>query len=100
MIEESSTSCKVHYVGFDSSYDEWKEKSGIVDLTEDSGEHLHSHIIECFSLYEELGVKIKASLNSGRKESPIVCIDMPFDKIEFDGGLKLHGTEKQCIRIT
>ena len=39
-----------------------------------------------FTLYTELRNKIKSALNS-RKESPVVRIDMPFDKLQFDGGL-------------
>jgi len=43
--------------------------------------------MESFSLYNELYHRIKASLKSGRKESPIVEIEMPFDCVTFDGGL-------------
>ena len=32
-------------------------------------------------LYTELRNEIKSALNSGRKESPVVCIDMLFDKL-------------------
>jgi len=51
-----------------------------------------------FSLYFELRNKIKIVLNSGRKESPVIRIDMPFDKLQFDGGLKQYGTFVRTFR--
>ena len=45
-----------------------------------------------FSLYSELSVKVKCALSSHRKENTSVRIDMPFDKMLFDGGLKVDGT--------
>ena len=33
MIEEDSSKCRVHYVGYSSAYDEWKEK--IVSIDDD-----------------------------------------------------------------
>ena len=45
-----------------------------------------------FTPYTEFRNKIKSALNSGRKESPVVRTDMPFDKLQFDGGLKQCGT--------
>ena len=47
-----------------------------------------------FSLYRELANRIKSSLRSGRKESPIIRIEMPFDRITFDGGLGLCGVKQ------
>lgn len=38
------------------------------------------------------------TLNSSRKESPVVRIDMPFDRIEFNGGIRMCGKEKRCVR--
>ena len=37
-------------------------------------------------------------MNSSRKESPVVRIDMTFDKIKFDGGLRLCGKVKHSVR--
>ena len=98
VVDEDSTRYKVHYVGYSSSYDEWKEKGDIVSITEDSEEPEPTTVIERFSLYGELATKIKLSLNGNRKGSPVIRIDMPFDKLEFDGGLRLYGTKKRCVR--
>ena len=38
-----------------------------------------------YSLYMELGDRIKQGLNSGREVSPVVRVDMTFDKVQFDG---------------
>ena len=100
VVEECSTKCRVHYIGYDNCYDEWKDKDDIVDLSGpcDDPKTASSHPIPRFSLYNELSVRIKSSLNSSRKESPIVRIDMPFDKIEFDGGFRCCGHIKRTVR--
>lgn len=100
VIEEDLTRYKVHYLGYSSSYDEWKEKEAVVDIEDPNNEDPTScdggHL-ERFSLYHELATRIKTALNSSRKESPIVKIDLPFDKIEFDGGLRTYGVEKRYV---
>ena len=56
-------------------------------------------IIRRFSLYHELGTRIKSVLNSNRKGSPLVRIDMPFDSIEFDGGLQRLAQRSNLLRV-
>ena len=51
-----------------------------------------------FSLYSELCHAIKKALVSGRKESPHVRIEMPFDKLQFTGGLKTYSTSLRVYR--
>ena len=51
-----------------------------------------------FSLYRELGNKVKSSLQSSRRESSAVKIDMTFDKLLFEGGFDRLGIEKQVSR--
>ena len=53
-----------------------------------------------FSLYSESSVKVKCALSSRRKENPSVRIDMPFDKMLFDGELKVYGTPSRVYRAT
>jgi hypothetical protein len=97
VVEEDPNRYKVHYIGYNSEYDEWKEKDTIVDIGDpDPGDHAccgQEHI----ELYFELATRIKTALNSSRKESPTVRINLPFDRIEFDGGLRLHGVKKRCV---
>ena len=50
------------------------------------------------SIISEFGTRIKSALNSNRKGSPLVRIDMPFDSIEFDGGLQQFGTKKRFVK--
>lgn len=102
VVDEDASRYKVHYVGFSSTHDEWTSKEEVVDLA--SGEDSDSlndktcMAADRFSLYRELATKIKLALNSSRKESPEVRIDMPFDKIEFQGGLMQCGVKKRYIR--
>ena len=56
------------------------------------------YVTSRFSLNKAVGRRIKAALTSGRKESPLVKIDMPFDQVEFLGRLKVQGTKKRVVR--
>lgn len=47
-----------------------------------------------FSLYQELASKIKLALGSVTEGSCSIRITMPFDKIEFDGGLGMCGKKQ------
>ena len=101
--EDSSTSAvKVHYIGYSSRHDEWKPKQDIIILGDDPDPNPDTQepgtLAEPFSLNQELASKIKAALNSGRKESPVVKIDMPFDRAEYDCGLRTCGTQKRLFR--
>lgn len=96
IVQEDGNRYKVHYIGYSSCYDEWKDDEELVALDHDED----SEEVEPFSLYTELSHRIKASLSSGRKESPIVKIEMPFDRISFDGGLRVCGIKKRVVHGT
>ena len=102
IVDEDSMRYRVHYVGYSHAFDEWKQKEDVVNLEEDAGDDVEPHTEhpsrERFTLYRELATRIKASLSSNRKLSPVVKIDMPFDRIKFDGGLRLCGKEKRCVQ--
>ena len=68
---------KVHYIGYSSVYDEWKEKDTIVDIRDPNPDDPNPDDpnpenpmccdqgqIERFSLYYELATRIKTTLNS------------------------------------
>ena len=95
---------KIHYVGYSELYDEWCLESEIVVKsltvqhdTQDGGGAVCVTLPYVFSLYRELALRIKQCLTSSRKSSLIVKIEMPFDKVQYDGGLKLYGQLK-CTR--
>ena len=69
VVEEDSSRYTVHYLGYSTKYDEWKEKGEVVDIDESDHENPQSVDIH-FSLYNELAIRIKAALNSSRKGSP------------------------------
>ena len=94
---------KLHYVGYSSCHDEWRDESEVVPI--ESSQTEHSMEMDCssityipFSLYTELGNRIKSSLMSRRKESPTIKIELSFDKVLFEGGLKVFGTESRYFR--
>ena len=72
-----------------SKYDEWKSKEDIISLDDDPDPNPNTESVNRFSLYGELRSRIKTALNSGRKDSPMVKIDLPFDRLEYGGGLCL-----------
>ena len=82
--EGGQSQIKIHYVGYSSVYDEWREASEVY-----TPERAIPYIP--YSLYADLASRIKASLALGRKADPEIRIDMPFDKVAFDGGLRLKG---------
>ena len=79
---------KVHYEGYSSQCDEWKDEDEVVPIPTPAP---HSMPLTHHTLYNELASRIKLSLNCVRKQSVIVRIDMPFDLIQYQGGLKVHG---------
>ena len=56
--------------------------------------HLYNHTV----YINELKMKIKQSLVCGRKQSPLVVIDIGFDYLLFKDGLEAVGTPKQKVR--
>ena len=92
---------RVHYVGYGSHHDEWCDEADIVPLDrskKSDAEMDCNPVLRPFALYFELRNKIKIVLNSGRKESPVIRIDVPFDKLQVDGGLKQYGTFVRTFR--
>lgn len=104
VVEKEDKRVKVHYVGFSTEYDEWREESELesVYTSETSPEAASLEDAVCdgcsfepFSLHNYLKVKIKQSLSCTRKSSPEVRIVVPFDAITFNGGLRLLGTQSK-----
>ena len=92
IIEREDDRVKVHYVGYSSKYDEWKDKFEIEFSQCDRVEDEVANIYEPFSLYKDLSLKIKRALSCNRTASPNIKISMPFDLLLFNGGLKLAAT--------
>ena len=67
---------KIHYCGYSSSDDEWRDLGDIVDLTPPQ-----PLLTSSFSLHQELVLKIKRSLQNVKKSSPEVRIEMDFDSV-------------------
>ena len=93
--EEDKAMVKIHYVGYSSELDEWRYEEELESLEEES---TIVSPYQPFSVYNALRVKIKFALNCGRKVSPYIKINMPFDLVQFNGGLKTVGipSKKVC----
>ena len=83
---------RVHYVGYSSTFDEWKPCDDVVTT------ELSATVDEEFDVNRELAFKLKSSLVSQRRSNPLVKIEMGFDKRAFDEGLKILGHLKERKR--
>ena len=95
VVERDGSRVKIHYEGYNSSYDEWREDTEIVSLSPSPEQSTNSSQVSThqpYSLYKELGFKIKQLLTCGRKQSPTAKVQMGFDNILFVGGLQAAGT--------
>ena len=93
VVEKENKCVQVHYVGFSTKYDEWREESELesVYTSETSQEAASSEDMVCdgcsfepFSLHNYLKVKIKQSLSCTRENSHEVRIVVPFDAITLE----------------
>ncbi len=101
--EDSGKRLKFHYVGYPSSFDEWREESDSENIYEPSEPSEQSNpsadcLFEPFSLNRNLLLKIKQSLGCGRKGSPEVKVVVPFHSIHFNGGIKLLGIPSKKVQ--
>ena len=85
VVEREDNRIKIHYTGYDKKFDEWRDMKDIVQPKSTK----KSSVYRPFSLYGELSYQVKLALNSSRRKEPEVRIEIPFDEVEFNGGLKL-----------
>ena len=76
---------KIHYVGSADKHDEWREAEEVESVCKESKE---AERYTPFDPHREVAFQIKASLNAGNRKDVDVRIDMPFDRLLFNGGLK------------
>lgn len=87
VLEEDGDKVKIHYNGYGEEFDEWRQRNEIQDLTTQTPMEMYRP----FELHRELAMQIKLSLNSKNRRDPDVRIEVPFDKMLFEGGLKQSG---------
>ena len=85
VLDRKENCVLIHYVGYDSKHNEWKAKEDMVSTEE------RKQLYQPFNLYTELGYQVKLALDSNRRHEPDVQIEVPFDQLAFDGGLKQSG---------
>ena len=86
IVEREGGRVKVHYISYGRQHDEWKAQEEIVSLEAPSSD-TSSTPTPIYYLYRVLANHIKTSLRGGRKDDPKIRLEMPFDRIHFDGGL-------------
>jgi len=103
VVESTQDSVKIHYVGYDEKFDEWRKKEDIVNRSSDQSHNIRGSALQLelhipFDHHRELAYSIKAALNSSQRSDPMVRIELPFDLLQFNGGLKLAGTYLRTFR--
>jgi len=93
IVEEEEDRVKVHYIGYDSAHDEWKNREELETLN-DGGHELE--LYQPYNFYEELRWHIKNALSTRRDLD--VRIEMGIDAMLFQGGLKSLGYLKKRER--
>ena len=90
---------RVHYISYENSYDEWKDETELETIDEDSEEPEPSvtELLEPYSLYKDLSVKIKKALSCNRTSSPQIKLVMPFDIPMFNNGLRTSGIPTKVV---
>ena len=91
VLEEKDDQVKIHYTGYSSEYDEWRSKDDVVQPEEPERYRPFDH-------HQQLAYAIKSSLFSGRDRDPSIRLEVPFDKLIFDGGLKTAGKLVKVVR--
>ena len=86
--ERQENSVKIHYIGYSDEHDEWRDPSELVNIGSD-GHHLETY--HPYNPHQEIAYQIKLALHSGNRKDPEVRIELPFDRLLFDGGLKQFG---------
>lgn len=84
----------IHYIGYGSECDEWRQPEDLVELESPcvtSEEH---------DFHQDLALKIKSLLVGHRKSNPVSRIEMTFDKVTFDEGLRTKGRATKSVRGT
>ena len=99
--EDSGDTVKVHYVGYSSNHDEWKnqeEVETVNDIDETETVDYHATAYQPFSLYSLNLLIIKQSMSCGQKASPLVNITIQFDLIQFNGGIECAGVPCRMVK--
>ena len=77
---------KIHYIGYGDQFDECKDEAELEVLAEESESPVEQvEVVETYSLYKDLGIRIKKALSCNITASPTVKIVMPFDVLLFNG---------------
>lgn len=69
VVQRARSRVKVHYIGYDESYDEWHELGDVVTTNrrDPAGSRISVIQVQPYSLYKEFSIKIKQALVCGKK---------------------------------
>ena len=87
---------KIHYTGYSSVTS--GRTQYIVDPSSAEGCASKPEQYQPFNVHQNLAFAIKSSLTSGRDKDSAVRLQIPFDKLLFQGGMKAAGKLLQVVQ--
>ena len=93
ILQTEGDRVKVHYAGYSSVHDEWKKTNELEVLQATSRPAAVNYMYKPFNHHNLLGYEIKLALKGSRKD-PCIAVEVPFDLLIYNGGLKQLGTFK------
>ena len=97
VLERDNRRVKIHYVGYSDVHDECRDEEEITPFRVQGALQMESYQPYCH--YGELAYAIKAALRSALpRRDPDVQIEIPFDQLVYNGGLKQVGTFVRIFR--
>ena len=97
VLERDNGRVKIHYVGYSDVNDEWRDEKEIAPFGVQGALQMEPYRPYCH--HRELARAIKAALRSALpRRDPDVWIEIPFDQLVYNGGLKKVGTFVRTFR--
>ncbi len=91
VLERDGGRVKIRYVGHSSIHDEWRSEEDVSAIGAPGALQMEQYHPFCH--YKELAYAIKAALRSTLpRRDPDVRIEVPFDELFYNGGLKQAGS--------
>ena len=91
VLERDGGRVKIHYVGYSDIHDEWRSEEDVSAISAPGALQMERY--QPFCHYKELAYAIKAALRSAMpRRDPDVRIEIPFDELLYNGGLKQAGS--------
>ncbi len=87
VTESEGGRVKIHYIGYSDRHDKWRQEEELQDWESEQGVEQY----QAFDLHQELKYRTKVALKAGTRNDPVVRVEVLFDPLIFNGGLRQAG---------